>query len=173
MNKGDILYEKKIYIRKPKKEHSKQIFNLVKSCGNLDVNSEYLYLLQTTHFKETCSIAVCEDRVVGFVSGYRLPNMPEVLFIWQVAIDENFRGLGLANKLIANTLKRELNSSITKIHTTVSPDNKASIKMFTKLAEKLNTKIVKKKFFRKEDFINSHEEENLYEIGPLKNKELK
>ncbi|QKF82306.1 diaminobutyrate acetyltransferase [Halarcobacter ebronensis] len=167
------MYEKKIYIRKPTKEYSKQVFRLIKECENLDLNSEYLYLLQNTHFKESCSIAVCENRVVGFVSGYKLPNEPEILFIWQVAINEEFRGIGLANKLISNTLKRKLNSGITRIHTTVSPDNKSSIKMFTKLAKNLDTKIIAKKFFKKEDFINSHEEEVLYEIGPIKQKELK
>lgn len=167
------MSEKKIYIRKPKKEFSKKIFQLVKSCGNLDVNSEYLYLLQTTHFKECCSIALCDDEVVGFVSGYKNPNNENTLFIWQVAIDENFRGLGLANKLIINTLKRKLNSNITAINTTVSPSNKSSIKMFEKLASKLNTQMKSKSFFKKEDFIDAHEEETLYEIGPIKNQKEK
>ena len=168
------MCEKKIYIRKPKKEFSKKIFQLVKSCDNLDLNSEYLYLLQSTHFKECCSIALYDDKVVGFVSGYKIPNNEDTLFIWQVAIDENFRGLGLANKLIINTLNRKINSNINYIHTTVSPSNKSSIKMFEKLTNKLNTKIKSKRFFKKEDFINSHEEETLYEIGPInKQKENK
>ncbi|WP_320034291.1 diaminobutyrate acetyltransferase [Halarcobacter sp.] len=167
------MSDKKIYIRKPKKEFSKKIFQLVKSCSNLDLNSEYLYLLQSTHFKECCSIALCDDKVVGFVSGYKIPNNENALFIWQVAIDENFRGLGLANKLITNTLKRKVNSDVNYIHTTVSPDNKSSIRMFEKLAKKLNTQMKSKKFFKKEDFIDAHEEETLYEIGPIKKQKEK
>jgi L-2,4-diaminobutyric acid acetyltransferase len=164
------LSEKKIYIRKPKKEFAKKIYKLVEDTKILDLNSEYLYLLQTTHFKESCSIALCEENIVGFVSGYRLPNKPDTLFVWQVAIDENFRGMGLAAKLIANTLKRKINSDIKYIHTTVSPSNKSSIKMFTKLANYLKTEIKSKQFFEKEDFVDQHEEENLYEIGPIKRK---
>ena len=161
----------KVLIKVPEKNFSKKIFKLIKDTKILDLNSEYLYLLQTTHFKNTCSVATLEDEVVGFVSGYRHPEKPNTLFIWQVAVDERFRGQGLANKLMFNILKRKENLDLNYIHTTVSPSNKASIKAFEKFAIKLNTKMEEKDFFIKEDFINQHEEEVLYEIGPFKLKE--
>lgn len=167
------MSEKKIYIQKPKKEYAQEIFRLIKNCKVLDVNSEYLYLLQTTHFKECCTVALCDNEVVGYVSGYKIPHHEDKLFIWQVAIDEKLRGIGLANKLILNTLRRKINSNVRYIHTTVSPDNNSSIKMFSKLAKSLETNMKSKNFFKKEDFINQHEEEVLYEIGPIKQKGLK
>ena len=86
-------------IREPEKIDAKQIYDLVKKSKVLDLNSHYLYLLQTTHFKNSCSVALFENQIVGFVSGYYLPNENDTLFIWQVAVDENHRGKNLALNL--------------------------------------------------------------------------
>ncbi|MDD2640567.1 MAG: GNAT family N-acetyltransferase, partial [Arcobacteraceae bacterium] len=92
--------DSKIELRKPKKEDAKKIVNLIKVGGTLDLNSEYLYLLQTTHFQESCCVAVWEDEIVGFVSGYRIPNENNQLFIWQVAVAKALRGQNLAMRMI-------------------------------------------------------------------------
>jgi L-2,4-diaminobutyric acid acetyltransferase len=165
LSKIDIL------IRCPKKNDASKIYNLVKNSKVLDLNSEYLYLLQSTHFIDTCSVAICNEEVIGFVSGYRLPNNPNTLFIWQVTVDERFRGNNLAKRLLMNIIKRKENLDLQYINTTVSPSNNSSIRVFEKLATELKTKIISKSFFEKEDFINAHEEETLYEIGPFKLKE--
>lgn len=160
-----------IKLGKPTKKYSKEIFNIVKRSKLLDVNSEYLYLLQSTHFSNTCSIALCDDKVIGFVSGYVLPKSPNILFIWQVAVDDDFRGNDLARKLILNILKREENINIEYINTTVSPSNLASQNVFKKVSTSLNTNMTSENFFEKNDFNEGHEEEVLYTIGPFKLKE--
>jgi len=165
LSKIDIL------IRSPKKEDGKKIYKLVEESKVLDLNSEYLYLLQTTHFENTCSVAIHNDEVIGFVSGYILPQRDDTLFIWQVAVDGRFRGNDLAKKLLMNIIKRKENLNLQYINTTVSPSNSSSIRVFEKLTKELKTKIVNKSFFEKEDFTDAHEEEVLYEIGPFKLKE--
>jgi len=165
------LSEIDILVRSPKKEDGKKIYKLVDNSKVLDLNSEYLYLLQSTHFENTCSVALSGDDVIGFVSGYRLPQRPNTLFIWQVAVDEKFRGNNLAKILLMNIIKRKENIDLEFINTTVSPSNNSSIRVFEKLSKELKTQIVNKSFFEKEDFNNSHEEEVLYEIGPFKLKE--
>jgi L-2,4-diaminobutyric acid acetyltransferase len=152
---------------RPEKKYAKQIYKLVQSTKILDLNSEYLYLLQTTHFRDYCSIALHKEKVVGFVSGYCLPNRDDSLFIWQVAVDDNFRGKGLAKNLMIDILSREENLSLKYIHTTISPSNKSSIKAFERFANELETNIVLQDFIEKDDFINQHEEEVLSEIGPF------
>ncbi|MGM0519516.1 MAG: diaminobutyrate acetyltransferase [Campylobacterota bacterium] len=161
MKKDDIK------IRKPQKQDGKRIHKLVESTKVLDVNSEYLYLLQSTHFQDICSVATYEDEVIGFVSGYMIPNEPNTLFIWQVAVDDRFRGNDLARRLIMHIVQRE-ELGINHLHTTVSPSNNASIRVFEKVASHFDTTMDSCEFFTTSDFRDQHEEEVLYKIGPFK-----
>ena len=157
-----------ILYRKPQLKDSKKIVDLIKSGGTLDLNSEYLYLFQTTHFSETCSVAVYEDEIIGFVSGYLIPNENEKLFIWQVAVSDKFRGQNLAMQIIMDIFNR--NNSKRKIKyilSTVSPSNKSSQRVFEKVSNHLQTKIENSVLFSLDDFIDAHEEEVQYLIGPI------
>lgn len=155
-----------IKICKPKRGQASQIYKLVEKTKVLDLNSEYLYLLQTTHFKDVCSVAIYEDKVIGFVSAYMIPTEPNTLFIWQVAVDEAYRGNDLARRLIMEILQRdELN--VNYLHTTVSPSNKSSIRVFEKVASFYKTEMLNEEFFESSDFLNQHEKEVLYKIGPF------
>lgn len=157
-------------LKKPDKNDSKEIFQLIKSVGTLDLNSQYLYLLQTTHFQNTCSVAIYNEKIVGFVSGYIIPDDKETLFIWQVAVSNEVRGQNLAMKIILNIFnKNNTSNNIKYILSTVSPSNKASQRVFEKIANKLNTKIENKTLFSIDDFFDAHEEEIQYLIGPINN----
>jgi L-2,4-diaminobutyric acid acetyltransferase len=153
-----------IILRKPNKNDAKHIYNLVKSTKILDVNSEYLYLLQSTHFKDCCGVAVENEKIIGFVSGYIHPTLNDVFFVWQVAVDENFRGKGIAQRLINEILSRKNMADITKIHTTISPSNKSSQRLFEKLTQNIEGEISSETMFEVSDFNNAHEDEVLYEI---------
>ena len=158
-----------IILRKPNKNDAKHIYNLVESTKVLDLNSEYLYLLQATHFKDCCSVAVENEKVIGFVSGYIHPGQKDTFFIWQVAVDENFRGKGIAQRLIMEIISRKNMAQIKKIQTTISPSNKSSQRLFEKLTGKMEADISSETMFEVSDFNNAHEDEVLYEIN-LKNK---
>jgi L-2,4-diaminobutyric acid acetyltransferase len=159
-----------ILFRKPQKNDAKKIVNLIKSGGTLDLNSEYLYLLQSTHFNETCSVAVYNNEIIGFVSGYLVPKEEEKLFIWQVAVSSKFRGQNLALKIIMDIFNRNKSKKDIKyIQSTVSPSNKSSQRVFEKVANHLNTKIANETLFSIDDFIDGHEEEVQYLIGPIEN----
>lgn len=163
----------KIHFNKPKKSQTKEIIKLVKETKILDVNSEYLYYLQTIHFNKFCCVAFDESKknnVIGFVSGYLIPN-EDSLFIWQVAVNEKYRGLGLAQRMILTIVKRKSMQKIKFIKTTVSPSNQSSIRVFEKVALALNTKLKKEKFLKMKDFTHSHEDEPMYVIGPINTKE--
>ncbi len=156
--------DSKIKFRKPKKEDAKQIVNLITVGGTLDLNSEYLYLLQTTHFQDTCCVAVCNEQIIGFVSGYIIPNEKNKLFIWQVAVSIQYRGQNLAMQIILQILK---NVSVEYLVSTVSPSNHSSARVFEKLAQFLSTRFTTEVLFDLDDFIQAHEEEVQYTIGPI------
>jgi len=153
-----------INLQKPTKNDAKHIYKLVKDTKVLDLNSEYLYLLQSTHFKETCIVAKVEAQIVGFVSGYIKPNAPHTLFIWQVGVDSTYRGNDIAGKMLRGLLAYENLQNITTIETTISPSNQASQRVFTKLTQSLDASITQSEYFGIEDFNHAHEAEILYTI---------
>ena len=154
-------------IRKIKKSDAKEIYKLIKKSKTLDLNSQYLYLLLSTHFKNSCAIAKHKNKIVALVLGYYLPDNPKTLFIWQVATNKKYRGKNLAFKLINNIYKRK---KIDRLIATVSPSNFASNRVFEKFAKSVNSKIKKRMYFKEELFIGTHEDEILYKIDIKKEK---
>ena len=128
-------------------------------------------MLFCTHFRKTSVVALNDEgKVIGFVSGYRPPVKEDALFVWQVAVDASMRGRSLAPKIIDNILNRSYNRDIKFIHATVTPSNKASERLFRKLAEIYNTKCRTSLYFKGEYFGHNdiHEDEYLFNIGPIR-----
>ena len=109
-------------------------------------------------------MAVCEDEIVGFVSGYMIPHKNNQLFIWQVAVAKALRGQNLAMRMIMY-ISDNLNTQY--IVSTVSPSNHSSIRVFQKIAQSLNAKLTNEVLFEINDFNEAHEEEVQYTIGPF------
>ena len=73
------------------------LHRLISECPPLDLNSLYAYLLLAEHFSDTCVLAESAGgRIDGFISAYVLPDRPDVLFVWQVAVHARARGHRLA-----------------------------------------------------------------------------
>lgn len=152
----------------PKPSDGKLLWQLVKDSGVLDLNSCYAYILLCEHFSETCMVAKAGERLVGFVTGYRLPNQANTLFIWQVAVDAGFQGRGIASTLLQNLISCQ-KPLPHLVQTTVSPSNLASRHLFTKLAAWLETDLTVEPGFSEALFQpgSTHEAEPLLTIGPF------
>ncbi len=142
---------------------------LIADSPPLDTNSVYCNLLQCSHFADTSVIAMEGETVMGFISGYRVPARPEVLFVWQVVVSSQARGQGLASRMLETLLASDACREVTHIETTITSDNQPSQALFKKLAEKLNAPIEQSVLFDKNaHFGGQHESENLVQIGPFK-----
>lgn len=140
--------------------------SLVAACPPLDTNSRYCNLLQATHFADTCILAEQEGELLGLVSGYRLPQRAQTLFVWQVAVSPQARGRGLALSMLESLLGRL--PEIEFIETTVTPDNTASARLFKRLAEKRAAELKKSVLFERDrHFEGHHDDEVLLRIGPF------
>ena len=157
-----------LFIRAPGTDDGWGIYELVKSCPPLDVNSAYAYLLLATQFKDRCAVATTQDgEIVGFVSGYVKTNAPDTYFLWQVAVGEKARGTGLAPRLIEAVLKRPHQSEVRHLETTITPDNEASWGLFKKLAHRWHSPLNSREYFSEEQLGGEHDPENLVRIGPF------
>ncbi|KMP10539.1 hypothetical protein UR09_05795 [Candidatus Nitromaritima sp. SCGC AAA799-A02] len=155
-------------LRKPSLEDGPRMFDLARSAGNLDVNSCYHYLLLSQKFAETCAVAVQGEKLMGFATGFRDPNKPEILFIWQVAVSDDFRNGGVAKAMLNHILQRNFSPPIQFLEVTIAPSNKASQALFQSLANELNCSIENESLISADLFPeNGHEPESLFRIGPL------
>jgi L-2,4-diaminobutyric acid acetyltransferase len=115
------------------------IHQLIGACPPLDVNSSYCNFLQSSHFNSTCilaensQLAESNQAVAGFISGYRKPESPDELFIWQVAVAPRFRGQGLAFRMLQTLLTRPSLRQVSVVETTITGDNQSSWALFKKL----------------------------------------
>jgi L-2,4-diaminobutyric acid acetyltransferase len=155
--------------RKPTAEDGQQVWQLVKDTGVLDLNSSYAYIMFCDYFAETCTVAVEEGKIVGFVSAFMKPADPSVLFVWQVAVDASQRGKGVATSLIKDVLKRKECKEIQMIELTISPSNEASQSLFKKVARELHCEINASEGYPATWFPGgAHEDEDVYRIGPIR-----
>lgn len=128
----------------------------------------YCNLLQCTHFADTSVAAEQQDELVGFVSGYRIPQRPDTLFIWQVAVSEQGRGQGLAAQMLEHILTRPGCREVTHLETTITEANRASWALFERWADKRHAEVSTSPLFRRDiHFEGGHDTEILLRIGPF------
>jgi len=157
------------YLRKPKKEDGAKIWGLIKSSKVLDLNSAYSYLMLCEFFTDTCIVAEDQDQIIGFVSAFRQPQNPDTLFVWQVAVQQSYRGKGIGGELLKELLNSDSCENIHYLEATVSPSNLPSQSLFKGLANTFNCSIEISDCFSEELFPEpGHEAEQTYRIGPLK-----
>jgi L-2,4-diaminobutyric acid acetyltransferase len=106
--------------------------------------------------------------LLGFISGYAIPERPDTLFIWQVAVAEQARGLGLASRMLAHILDRPHCTDIAYLETTITQDNHASWALFNRLASTLSAKLQSSAWMDKDaHFAGQHDSEALVRIDLL------
>jgi L-2,4-diaminobutyric acid acetyltransferase len=154
------------------------IWRIARDSGVLDLNSPYSYLLWCRDFAATSIVARDEGgSPVAFVTGYLRPERPGALVVWQVAVDRDHRGQGLAGALLDElTARVARESGITAVETTVTPDNTASDRLFTAYAARHGAGLKHEVLFDEALFPDDgpggeggegHRPEVLYRIGPL------
>ncbi|MEJ2042929.1 MAG: diaminobutyrate acetyltransferase [Reinekea sp.] len=155
-----------VNLSRPDSHDGYEVNQLVKRCKPLDENSTYCNLLQCDHFADTSVIARQNNEVVGFVSGYRVPERPDVLFVWQVAVDDRMRGSGLATNMLQHLLSR---IEPDFIETTITADNQASWALFSRFAERNGSELSHEDYYLNQThFKGQHDSEKLVRIGPIK-----
>lgn len=141
---------------------------LIAACPPLDRNSAYCNLLQCSHFADTCIIAQDQDAIVGWVSAYIQPDRPDTLFIWQVAVAQSARGLGLAGRMLNSLLLRESCEAVRNLTTTITPENQASWALFSGLARSLDAAMGETPWLlRGQHLPPDHATEHIVTIGPF------
>ncbi|MDQ0189752.1 diaminobutyrate acetyltransferase [Alicyclobacillus cycloheptanicus] len=156
------------HVRSPLVDDGPRIWQLIRDAGTLDLNSPYTYLMLSKFFNKTCLVADAGDCLAGFISGFHLPEQPDTLFVWQVAVHPDFRRQRLGTRLLEALLDSEACRGTTWLEATVTPDNGPSDALFRGIAKARNATCTVLPCFPASCFPGeSHQPEHLYHIGPL------
>lgn len=141
---------------------------LASACPPLEPNTCYAYLLLCTHFAPSCLLAEDADGPLGYIAGYRIPERPDTLFVWQIGVHARGRGQGLGKRMLHALLAQPANADARFLETTVAPDNEPSQRLFRSFAKALGAACEESDFFEPSHFGGaSHEAERLFRIGPF------
>lgn len=162
-----------VVLRRPVVADGAALWALAKATEVLDVNSPYAYLLWCRDFTAT-SIVADRNGVVGFVTGYRRPDEPGTLVVWQVAVAASQRGQGLAGRMLdALVPAAGADGAATCLETTITDDNVASRRLFEAFARRHGADVERSTLFDRAVFPDrpdgaaAHEPEILHRIAPL------
>src|SRR4051794_41966070 len=81
-----------LLLEAPGGDDGHEMWRLARDTQVLDVNSPYSYLLWCRDFADSSVVARDGDRLSGFITGYIRPRSADTLFVWQVAVDQAYRG---------------------------------------------------------------------------------
>ena len=156
----------RVTLRRTTADDGAALWRMAKESGALDLNSPYAYLMWADLFAATSVVAEVDGEPAGFVMGFRVPGREHVLFVWQVAVAEASRGLGIAGRMLDELVAA--NEGVTAVEATVTPSNDASRRLFQSLADRHGCTCTEAPHYRIEHFpLPNHEAEPLLHIGPL------
>ena len=138
---------------------------LAQATGSLDVNSSYAYLLWCREFAATSVVARRDGAVAGFLTGFRRPDEPRTLFVWQVAVDAAERGKGVAAAMLDGLVGRL--PDVDHVEASVTPGNTASQALFAGFADHRGARLTRTDLFGTDLLGPDHPPEILLRIGPI------
>lgn len=144
------------------------LWRIARDSRTLDLNSSYSYLLWCRDFARTSVVARgAGGRAVGFATGYVRPDRPGTLVVWQVAVDQEQRGSGLAGAMLDDLAQRMAAEGVREVETTITPDNEASHRLFMSFGKRHGAGVEREVLFDGGLFPDGHDPEVLYRIGPI------
>lgn len=169
---GVGTYDRAETLRRPRGSDALAIRELVAETGVLDLNSTYAYLLLSTDFAATSIVAEVAGELQGFITGYRPPPRPDVLFVWQVAVAPGAQRGGLAAAMLDALVQRVRSDGDGRpltVEATVSPGNARSRAFFGAFARRHGVPLREHPHFTAAqlDPGGAHEDEPLLRIGPI------
>lgn len=115
-----------------------EVIELVARCKPYVVPyNQYAYWILQNYFGSTCRIVKVENKIIGYISA--MPSIDKnTVFIWQLCIDDEFRGKGLGTLLLSSVSDEAIRLGYGNLQLSISDTNTASQSLFKRFAQKNN-----------------------------------
>ncbi len=114
---------------------------------------DYVYWIMEEYFPSSNYVVTFESKIIGFICA--LPSIDkQCYFIWQIVIDEEYRGKKVATLLIDRIIDEAKQRGFNKLELTINCDNKASYNLFKRIAKEHNTSLEKVGEYKYKDSID-------------------
>ncbi|MBN2126627.1 MAG: GNAT family N-acetyltransferase [Deltaproteobacteria bacterium] len=144
------------------------IRGFVNRCKPLDLHSAFTYWVLCTCFPDTCLLMEGDEGIIGFASGVPSSAEQGVFYFWQIGVAPECRGRGHATALIEKMVEAALHGGCHALQVTIAPENTASLRVFSRFAERRGRGMKKKGRVDFTDSLSSRRVvEDLYEIELL------
>jgi L-2,4-diaminobutyric acid acetyltransferase len=88
-------------------------------------------------------VAEHAGELVGFVTSFLSDSDPATLFVWQLGVRPDFRGIGLSDRLLDRIAESARTAGAAGIEATIEDDNAPSRAAFVRLAARLGSELQK------------------------------
>lgn len=158
-----------VAVRTALEDEGALLWQLARDSKGVDLNSPYAYMMTCRNFAATSVVAEVFGQPAGFVIAHRVPGRTHTLFVWQVAVLPEFRGLGIGHRLLDGLVEQPGCIGVRKVEATVTPSNRASKALFTRFAKARGASLDIAEGFGKDDFPADKqcEAERLFTIEPI------
>lgn len=119
----------------------------------------YVYWMLQNYFSSSNLVAIEDNEIIGFVGA--LPSQEKnTLFIWQIAVDTDYRGQEVGLELLFKLKECADNIRINSFEFSIDKANESSKVLFGKFAHKLNESMI-----QIDELKNGNDFEALYRVG--------
>lgn len=123
-------------VRPCKEDDVDCVRQLVSKCKPLGLYSAYCYWVSFRNLGNRCFILEDDGNAVGYVSGLRSSVRPDIFFLWQLGVLEDYRGRGHAAALIGKIIEVARDQGCKSLQFTMLQDNESSYRAFASFARK-------------------------------------
>jgi diaminobutyrate acetyltransferase len=143
------------------------VWRLIRDTGTLDLNSSYAYLLLCDRFAGTCQLARAGRELAGAVLGFRVPEQPDTVFVWQIAVRPATRGSGVGRRLLERLVGSPGCRGVRFLEAHVAEGNHGSEALFRAFARRKRAELHLGDGYSESQFPTTHLPERLIRIGPF------
>lgn len=118
--------------RQCRQEDAAAVHQFVASCPPLEAYPLHQYKILLRYFGNCSFLAEKDGRIAAFEMGLPSHHHTGTYFLWQIGVANEFRGEGLAGRLLGH-IERELHKAgFERIEVTIDPENPSSLRAFEK-----------------------------------------